>query len=668
MNDKGFFRRMTVNSSLTVKLLLATISVLTIAIQPFRAVAGKTIAFSPMSTVYQERDILSAPDGQEQDRFGRSVAISADGLTLVTGASNDDIGAGTGQGSAYVYELVNGHYIFKQQLFVSGANVKEFGRSVAISGTSIAVGAPGENNDRGAVYVFTKNGASWVQQQRLSMFVSTDGDYFGYSVSLEGDTLAVGSVETVGFNSHQGSAVIFTRSGATWSQQAKLLANDGEAGDNFGTSVSLSGNTVLVGAPTDTIGFSANQGSAYVFVRNGASWSQQQKLTFVGAQPGDGIGYRVALDGDTALVSADSSKVGLNTFQGAAYVFTRSGTNWTKQAKLTANNGAPSDHFGWGVALRGDRALIGAFSKTILSTQFQGAAYVFDRSGNTWSEQQQLTPFVPQPGYFGYSVALGDNSAVVGAYVTNNNTGAIYTYRPLNSHPQISNVPSLNRTAGSGTTNPIIGQVTDAEQAPNTLQMTVNNAPSATTNGVTVSNLNVNASGVLSASVTVGCGASSASFTLRAIDSDGASGLGLLTVNVTPDTPPVLSYSLLHFVNQGSSTTIAPASGPGDNGTINFITLQSVTPAFSGNITVFPTGIVEITNAGPVGNYSITITAHDTCGLVTNTSFSLTVVNNGSVSPNNLQFYPLAHPVRLFDTRVGFTGCDSSAAKIECVT
>lgn len=731
--------------------LLATGVTLALFCLP-RAVVIKAAALSPNTSIFQERDNLLAPDGQPQDRFGRSVALSADGLTLVAGASDDDIGAGPNQGSAYVYALENGHFTYKQQLFVSGVSIQEFGRSVSINGTTIAIGAPGEDNNRGAVYLFTKNGDIWTQQQRLAPFNPSNGDYFGASVSLAGETLAIGTSETIGFNANQGATYIFTRNGVTWSQQAKLLASDGEASDSFGASVALSGESVLIGAPGDTVGLTSQQGSAYVFVRSGTTWSQQQKLSFTGAAANDGIGQRVALDGNTALIGAWRDDLGFNSDQGAAYVFTRTGATWNQQQKLTAANGAAGDNFGWGVALAGDRALIGAFNKTILATQFQGAAYVFTRTGSTWTEQQQLTPFVPGAGYFGYSVALGGNTAAAGAYAANTNTGAVYAYRPANTNPQINNVPTLTRSAGSGATTPIIGQVSDAEQAANSLQMTVNNAASATVNGVTVSSLFVNATGQLLANVNVLCNTSNASFTLRAVDDEGGAALAILNVNITPNLPPTLVYAATHAVGLGAALTINPTAGPSDNGGVSQVSILSVMPALSGTLTVNNAGVVTVGNAGPLGAHTVTIRAVDNCALITTTSFTLNVIQaacavsfpqtllpvgtqgqpynvtfaalggtapysyavtagtvpsglnlsaagvlsgtlaaagdftftvqatdangctatrqatihiNGLIQPvAGLQFYPLAHPVRLLDTRPGQAGCDAPGAPL----
>jgi hypothetical protein len=172
-----------------------------------------------------------------------------------------------------------------------------------------------------------------------------------------------------------------------FTQQAKLTASDGAAGDSFGSSVALSGDTALVGAPYDDVGANTDQGSAYVFVRSGATWSQQAKLIASDGAAYDYLGASVALSGDTALVGAHWNEIGANFDQGSAYVFVRSGTTWSQQAELTAADGTTWDSFGHSVALSGDTALVGAnWDDTC-----QGSAYAFVRSGATWNQQAKLT-------------------------------------------------------------------------------------------------------------------------------------------------------------------------------------------------------------------------------------------------------------------------------------
>lgn len=242
----------------------------------------------------------------------------------------------------------------------------------------------------------------WLQQAMLVASDPAAGDNLGYAVSVSGDTAVLGSF---GKNNNQGAAYVFVRNGSSWTQQQKLTANDGLPGDQFGFSVSLSGDTAIVGAP----GYPAGQGAAYVFVRSGALWTQQAKLTAAGeAQPNDVFGFSVSLSGDTALVGA----YGRSSYQGVAYVFLRSGVTWTQQQKLVAADGAANDFFGYSVAVSGDTALLGAHGKSLSG----GTVYVFVRTSGAWIQLQKLPapPKLLAGESFGKRVSLSGDTAVIG--------------------------------------------------------------------------------------------------------------------------------------------------------------------------------------------------------------------------------------------------------------
>jgi FG-GAP repeat len=214
-------------------------------------------------------------------------------------------------------------------------------------------------------------------------------DAFGYSVALSGNSALVGAyLKTIGSNTYQGVAYVFTFNGSTWVQQQELTASDGAAGDDFGSSVALADNVALVGAYRKTVGSNGFQGAAYVFTFNGGTWVQQQELTASDGSAFDQFGWSVALSGTTALVGAESKTIGLNSAQGAAYVFTFNGSAWDQQRELTANDGGSGDYFGYSVALSGTTALVGAYLKTVGSNGTQGSAYVFTFNGSTWIQQQ----------------------------------------------------------------------------------------------------------------------------------------------------------------------------------------------------------------------------------------------------------------------------------------
>jgi hypothetical protein len=264
--------------------------------------------------------------------------------------------------------------------------------------------------------VFARVGARWSQRAKLTASRGAARDNFGYSVAIYGSTVVVGAY---GKNSFRGTAYVFVRSDRTWSRQATLTASDGFAGDQFGYSVALHGSTAVVGAPAKN----SFRGAAYVFARSGTHWSRQATLSAHSAAF-DEFGCSVALYGPTAVVGAD----GKRSFTGAAYVFARSGTHWSRQAELTASHAPTGDQFGYSVALSGSRAVIGAYGKNFS----RGAAYVFARSGAHWSQRDTLTASHGARGdQFGWSVALYGSRAVVGAPFKTASTGAAYVIAGL---------------------------------------------------------------------------------------------------------------------------------------------------------------------------------------------------------------------------------------------
>jgi hypothetical protein len=329
-----------------------------------------------------------AADGAAGDRFGTSVAL--DGEMALVGANRANVSGNTNQGATYVFTRSGANWSQQQKLVATdGAADDQFGRSVALDGETALVGAwaanIGGNINQGAAYVFTRSGANWSQQQKLVAADGAASDLFGISVALDGETALVGAyMANVGGNSSQGTAYVFTRSGANWSQQQKLVAADGAAGDQFGVSVALDGQTALVGAHLANMGGNTEQGAAYVFTQSGTDWSQQQKLVAADGAAGDLFGISVALDGETVLVGAILANVGGNTEQGAAYVFTRSGANWSQQQKLVAADGAAGDRFGYSVALDGETALIGAYEANVGGSTAAGKFYTTTRGPVPW--------------------------------------------------------------------------------------------------------------------------------------------------------------------------------------------------------------------------------------------------------------------------------------------
>jgi hypothetical protein len=365
---------------------------------------------------FEQSTKLIANDGLPFDTFGSSVAIS--GNTAVIGAASADIGANLNQGSAYVFVRSGSNWTLQAKLTASDGMIRDvFGINVAIDGDTIVVGAiTARVNSRvqGAAYVFVRNGTTWTQQQKL---VSSDGaqdDNFGAGVAISGETIAVGAQgHTVGGNSRQGAVYVFTRAGTNWAQQAKLAAGDGAANDSLGAQVAIEGETIVAGAQGNF-----SRGAAYIFTRSGGNWTLQQKLVANDGEIGDRFGASVAISNQTIAVGAHYDNIGANRFQGSAYVFVHNGAMWTQQAKLTAADGAADVFFGSAISISGETIVVGAMFDTVGTNLRQGSAYVFVRTGITWTQQQKLTANDGSAiDVFGIDVVVSGRTIIVSAYV-----------------------------------------------------------------------------------------------------------------------------------------------------------------------------------------------------------------------------------------------------------
>jgi hypothetical protein len=367
----------------------------------------------PLALAAAQQAELTAPNGSADDEFGYSTAVSGD--TVVVGAPWHSVDGNLYEGAAYVFVCSGGVWSLQATLTASdGASWDWFGWAVAIEGDTALIAGRDHNFGAGAVYVFDRSGDEWTQEQTLTASDAGQGDQFGDSVALDGDTALVGaSQHTVGSNYDQGAAYVFTLSGTSWAQQAELIASDGTEDAGFGSSVALSGDTALIGSPNPG---GEGDGAAYVFVSSGAGWTQQTELVPEAGGDMDFFGKSVALDGDTALVGAPwQMSSGPSTTQGLVYVFTRSGPSWSRQAELTADDEA-SDEFGWSVALDGDNALIGSPEHQVGANDGQGTAYLFTGSGSSWSQQSELSASDGAASdAFGSAVALDGGLLLVGA-------------------------------------------------------------------------------------------------------------------------------------------------------------------------------------------------------------------------------------------------------------
>jgi hypothetical protein len=402
---------------------------------------ARSTEIHPSGWEQEEQDKLLASDGIAQDYFGRSVSISGD--YAIVGAYKDDDN-GTNSGSAYIFtpnDVNCSDWDQIDKLTASdGAADDYFGYSVSVSGDYAIVGAyydDDNGSNSGSAYIFFFDGTSWSEQAKLTASDGNDNDYFGYSVSISGDYAIVGAYQDDDNGDKSGSAYIYKREGETWSEQAKLTAADGAADDSFGVSVSISGDYAIVGAYWDDDN-GDKSGSAYIFYYNGTSWSEQAKLTAADGAAQDHFGKSVSISGDYAVVGASWDDDNGDK-SGSAYIFKRYGTSWSEQAKVTAADGAASDYFGSSVSISGDYAVIGAHQDDDNGIN-SGSAYIFKRSGTSWSEQVKLLASDgAADDLFGISVSVSSDYAIVSAYWDGDNgymSGSAYMFGKVLCPPE----------------------------------------------------------------------------------------------------------------------------------------------------------------------------------------------------------------------------------------
>ncbi len=374
-------------------------------------------------------DSLLAADAGAGDGFGFSVAV--DGDTLLIGAYRHDAG-GPDRGAVYVFERMANAWTQTAKLTANdGVDLDRFGHAVALDGDTALVGAPfhdvGGGNE-GAAYVFRRTAGGWTQVAKLVADDAAPGDQLGHAVALDGDLAIAGAPYASPVSSQEGAAYVFGRTGATWTQAAKLVAEDAGESDAFGWAVALDGGTAAVGAPNG--GDGPNRGAVYVFEVEAGAWPQAARLVADDAADGDALGEAVALDGDVLLVGAPLVDTTIGN-EGAVYVFARSGAVWHPSARLVSPSPGADHVFGSAVAIRGTFAAIGEPQAKIDGVGI-GAAHVFERAGGTWPALASFA--APDPSFddiFGHAVALDGAHAVVGAPRVDGaiaNEGAAYVF------------------------------------------------------------------------------------------------------------------------------------------------------------------------------------------------------------------------------------------------
>ena len=382
----------------------------------------------------QQTAKLMADDGAIEEFFGNSVALDA-GVAVIGAYGDDDNGSQSG--SAYIYEQ-QGDGTWQQLAKLTandGVDGDQFGTSVAISGGVAIIGAYGDGSESGSAYVFEQQeDGTWVQSAKLTADDGDSQDYFGNSVALDAGVAVIGAYGTDVNGSQSGSAYVYEQQGdGMWQQISKLTPDDGATNDGFGKSVALDAGVAVIGADSDD-DMGDSSGSVYVYEQQGnGTWLQIAKLTADDGAEGDNFGNSVALDAGVAVIGAefDDDK---GSQSGSVYVFERQGNGgWLQIAKVTADDGSMNDNFGYSVALDSGVAVIGAWLDSDIA-EFSGSAYVCEQQlDGTW---QQIAKLTPNDGtsndYFGHSVATSGGVAVIGSPGNDDdngfNSGSAYVY------------------------------------------------------------------------------------------------------------------------------------------------------------------------------------------------------------------------------------------------
>ena len=402
------------------------------------AVCAAVLGFGAVDVAdpaYVEQDKVVPAGTDSGDCFGLSVSV--DGMIAVVGAQFGDMAAAAA-GAAYI--LLNdgaGNWSQSSGLFSDDAESgDQFGASVAISGDTAVVGAYGKDESgasSGAAYVFRDDGTgNWKQVDKLTPGDGDAGDYFGFSVGISGDSVIVGAFSDDDCGDGSGSAYVLQDDGTgEWTEAAKLTADDAAASDEFGRSVSISGDTVVVGAwGADDNG--SDSGAAYVFQTDGAGgWTQVDMLLAGDSAAGDYFGSSVSIWGDSVIVGAFGDD-DMGSDSGSAYIFQDDGTgSWLEIDKLLADDGAAGDQFGASVSICDGSAVIGSFADDQMAVD-AGAAYVFEEGGAGWEQIDKLVGGDGELGdYFGASVSIGGGSAIIGACGDDDNgaaSGSAYVF------------------------------------------------------------------------------------------------------------------------------------------------------------------------------------------------------------------------------------------------
>lgn len=364
----------------------------------------------------RETAIMVADDGDVADNYGWSVAI--DGTTAVVGSLNDDA-SGSDSGSVYILNYDGSSWGQTQKLVAAGVGSFDgFGDSVAISGDTIVIGSPGDDDagsGAGAAYVFTNIEGTWIQTIKLVPPTLVSGDNCASEVDIDHDTIILSAMLTDSNGSNSGAAYIYRKIDGAWTYMTQLVSDDIAEFDRFGIDVAISGSRVLISADSDDDNGSSS-GSAYIFQRAGEEWTQTHKLIASDGDESDQFGERLDLSNNSALIGSRYDNAPLGN-SGSAYIFEFDGSDWIEQPKLTAPDASSSEYFGQDVAIHNNRAIIGAWGQNDPAGFFNaGAAYAYSKTNGVWSLDNKIVASDQEGSdFFGYAVGVSDEFSIIGA-------------------------------------------------------------------------------------------------------------------------------------------------------------------------------------------------------------------------------------------------------------
>jgi len=431
---------------------------------------------SLVNAEFADETKITASDGVSYDSFGDAVAMDGDTI-IVGAADDDDNGTNSGSAYIYEYDTASGSWLQQKLTASDGATYDNFGQSVAISGDTAIIGADGGSaatNITGYAYIFVRNGTTgvWEEQQKLVASDAAIDTYFGYTVAIDGDWAAVTAIGT----DFAGSVYMFVRDPSTgvWSEDQIVVSSNNSTFDGFGRSMDIDGNNMIVGAEGDSGNGGAFSGSAYLFVRDpsastGVFWSEQQRLWDKNGGHQQNFGVSVSLSGDNAIVGANRDDDN-NLQSGSAFVYTRDPVSgdWTEQKILPAD-GAAYDEFGKSVSMLGNTAIIGADGDSDNGFR-SGSVYVYQRKASgLWEEQQKLLATGgAKDEHFGISVVVSGDRFVAGSFGDNSYTGSAFVFTNIPT-------PDITVTDSTAPINDLIlafGEVTEFTSTDQTVTIT----------------------------------------------------------------------------------------------------------------------------------------------------------------------------------------------------